>query len=355
MSGSPVTPTPADAGSDAALQTAMEHFRLISKTRARNFYYGMKLMPPPRRWAMYTLYAFMRVCDDLADAPAPAPGSSPGSPGSGPGSSPGSAHAGVAGSDVAGACGMLRRFRGQMTAVLTHEPLVGEPALPPTDPLWAAFAWMMRTYPIDVAHLHAMLDGQEMDLSRHTYARFDDLRDYCYKVASTVGLACLDIWGYTGGPSTQALAVDRGIALQLTNILRDVVEDAQRGRVYLPADELAQFGYESPEAFIAAITPGASAASSGGSRPGAGDFAGLMRFQLSRAQQYYAASASLESRIDPACRPTCWAMMRIYHGLLGKIERDPQRVLTSRVRLSSLQKARIALRATFGKSFGPAA
>jgi phytoene synthase len=192
----------------------------------------------------------------------------------------------------------------------------------------------MLNYPVDVQHLNAMLDGQRRDLLTETFQTFDQLYGYCYNVASVVGLTCISVWGYTGGKATRELAEKRGIAFQLTNILRDVHEDFQRGRVYLPADELAQFNVD-PRVFVEG-NPDTN-------------FDRLMKFQLERAMSYYDDSAELESHLSADCQSTCWAMMRIYRGLLEKIAENPRRVLTERVRLTKFQKTAIALRAKFRK------
>jgi phytoene synthase len=175
-----------------------------------------------------------------------------------------------------------------------------------------------------------MLDGQRYDLFKTSYETFDELYDYCYKVASVVGLVCIRVWGAANVATAQQLAEHRGIAFQLTNILRDLVEDAQRNRVYIPAQELRLFGYD-PAGF----------------RTGKRDasFDALMRFQIDRARKFFAQSDALESYIDRSCRPTSWALMRIYRDLLDKIDAQPYRVLTQRVRLSPYHKLGIALRA----------
>jgi phytoene synthase len=152
-----------------------------------------------------------------------------------------------------------------------------------------------------------------------------------------VGLVCVSVWGYDGGDATLKLAEQRGVALQLTNILRDVVEDAKRGRVYLPDDELAAHGFDH-ESFIDAM------------RRGDGDerFDRLMRFQIDRARSFYDASSPLEGFLPADCRPTCWAIMAVYRRLLEKIAADPRRVLHERVRLRKAQKVAVVLRAKFG-------
>lgn len=304
----------AGAGDDV-LRASFDLCRRIARRRARNFYYGLKLTPEPRRSALYAVYAFMRACDDLADRAVEA----------------GGIDAGLA---------RIEHFRQQMHRVMDSGALPDEPQ----PSLWPAFRHVVRQYPIDSAHLDAMLDGQCDDMVKNRYETFADLEAYCYKVASVVGLVCISVWGGVGGPpdkQTQELAEARGVALQLTNILRDVHEDARRDRVYLPADDLAAAGLDA-ESFKRMVLD----------RQPDERFDRLMAVQIDRARRYYERSDPLESRLDPACRPTAWAIMRIYRGLLDKIARDPRQVLRKRVRLHSLVKFAIAFRAMRGRLQG---
>lgn len=302
---------------DDALVKSFAHCQRIARTQARNFYYGMKLTPEPRRSAMYAIYAWMRAADDLADNAARGPETR----------------------------AAIDRFHG-----FTHDALSGRrpgrAAWRDDDSahaaMWPAVEKTLRDYQIPGMYLDAMIEGQLLDQHRNRYETFASLDDYCYKVAGVVGLTCITVWGYTGGDATCELAKTRGLALQLTNILRDLIEDARRDRVYLPTDELIRFGYESSEDFRQAIL-----------RQNADDrFDRLMAFQVNRVQTCYEHAANLESFVTPSCRPTCWAMMKIYHGLLVKIAQNPRRVLTQRVRLTGLEKAVIALRATWKRKRG---
>ncbi len=177
---------------------------------------------------------------------------------------------------------------------------------------------------------HLTLEGQLDDLAGAHYATFGDVRDYCYRVASTVGLICIGIWGYSD-PAARELAIDRGIAFQMTNILRDYREDFDAGRVYLPVEDFKRHG----------ITPGELR---GWSDPAA--CRAMIGRQVERANEYYERSAPLDDMISRSGRPTLWAMTAIYHALLAKIERSPQRIVGDRrLRLSSLRKGSIAMRA----------
>lgn len=304
---SPVLPS--DAGQADRLRASFDYCRQVTRTQAKNFYYGLKLMPQPKRSAMFAVYAWMRTADDLADEPGP----------------------------YDEKASRLEAFRRRTMAAIdphaewSQASLEGE-----REMIWPAVSKTVRDYHIPSQYLHDMIDGQLLDQYQTSYDTFEQLYDYCYKVASVVGLVCLSVWGYLGGPATQKLAEYRGIALQLTNILRDIVEDAGRGRVYLPAEDLVQFGFR-PGSFAKQVLAGGLDSA----------FDALMAFQTARARRYYEMSAQLERYIAPACRPTSWAMMRIYDGLLRKIARRPRSVLSGSVRLARSQKFCIALRATW--------
>jgi phytoene synthase len=275
---------------------AMRYCRELTRRRARNFYYGLKLLPEPRRSALYAVYAWMRRADDITDA---------------------------APDDPEEAQRRIETFRAATIATFEGD---GES----DDPVLVAVRAVLREFPINVEHFHRMLDGQLDDLNGRTYESFEQLYDYCYSVASTVGLLCIEVWGYHD-ERAPSLAIDRGIAFQLTNILRDFKQDFDTGRVYLPADEFAALGL-TPEALRrVADEPRCRQ---------------LLLEQVRRADSYYRRSRALDEMIDPACQPTLWAMTEIYHRLLLRIERDPIALISGpRLRLSSMEKGAIALRA----------
>jgi len=267
-----------------------EHGRAVARRAAGNFYRGMRLTPEPRRASIFVVYAWMRAADDLADDES------------------------AGGADAAS---KLAKFREDTDAAIdTTQSL-------PTGPLWPALRDTVNRYDIPADYLHAMLEGQRSDLQAVACQTFDDLYAYCYRVASVVGLTCVKVWGDDGDPSVTKLAEYRGVALQLTNILRDLAEDAERGRVYLPAEELSRFG----------VTP---AQLRGGRADEA--FLRLMQFQLERARSYYEMSATLERHLTADCRSTSWAIMRTYRVLLDRIAEQPGRVLRQRVSLPMHKK-----------------
>ena len=289
-----------------AAQAALRHCRDVTRRCARNFYYGLKISPEPQRSAMYALYAWMRTADDLVDR---------------------------AGESAESIESRLDTFHAATDAALGGRPL--DP-----DPVWIGLADSAAKFPLPAEHFHAMLNGQRDDLERRRYATFDELRDYCYRVASTVGLLCIEIWGYHD-PAARNLAVERGIAFQLTNILRDYAQDFDAGRIYLPEDEFTHHGV-TPQQLRDWSKPQACSA--------------LMKQQIDRAETFYQRSEGLDGMITPSCRPTLWAMTTIYRGLLEKMKADPSRlVLGGRLRLSAARKGAIAIRAKWLSKFGAGA
>lgn len=274
----------------------VQYCRNITRRRARNFYYGLKLLPEPRRTALYAVYAWMRKADDLVDNDSL--------------------------SDEQKRA-QLAAFRAATDSALAGKVHNG-------DPLWEGLWFVSRQYQIKPEHLHAMLDGQLDDVREREFATFESLRQYCYKVASTVGLLCIEIWGYRD-PAAPELAIERGIAFQLTNILRDLREDCENGRVYLPQDELAEHGLTPRDLCNWAFPERCRA---------------FLDAQIERAESFYRSSGELDGMIEPQCRPTLWAMTRIYRGLLEKMKANPAQIFgPQRVRLSALHKAKIAVQA----------
>ncbi len=288
---------------------AYAHCARIVRSRARNFYYGLRLTPEPRRSAIYSIYAWMRAADDIADSRAP----------------------------VDERRAMLRGFADRTEALLTG----GRCSEP--DPIWTALGATMCAYPVPASVFRDMISGLEDDLAVRPVLSDDDLERYCYRVASTAGLACLAIWGLRGGVDSaraEQLAIHRGQAFQRTNILRDFAQDYDDTprRVYIPGAGFVRHGL-SPEDLRAWGSP---------ERCGA-----LIAEQAAAARAHYDASSALESLVSPDCAPTLWAMTRIYTGLLEIIEHDPARIVSAqRVRLSSPGKAAIALRAAWGARRG---
>ncbi len=299
--------------STPSLDAAYAHCAAVVRTRARNFYYGLRLTPEPRRSAVYSVYAWMRAADDLTDEAA----------------TPELKRAG------------LERFAASAERLIAGTDLAEDERCP----VWTAFRETYRRFELDPADLRSLLAGLAWDLQHDAQAASSrepvlvcadraELERYCYCVASTVGLICVRIWGLRPGADRAAahrLAVQRGLAFQLTNILRDFGEDYDAGRVYLPRAEFRAAGLSVEEV-------------RNWSRPEA--CASFINAISAWARHAYEGSAPLDDMIDPPCAPGLRAMTAIYSGLLRVIENAPARVAADRrVRLQSATKAGIALKA----------
>ncbi|MFO0919816.1 MAG: phytoene/squalene synthase family protein [Planctomycetaceae bacterium] len=261
--------------------------RQVTRRTAANFGYAFWALPNDQRQAMNVLYAFMRLTDDLGDDPD---------------------------LDPATRAQSLIQWRHDL-----HAAFLGHYG---RGPHWPALADVARRYEIPCRLLEEVIDGVEMDLNPRDFPAFSDLQNYCYHVAGTVGLCCIRIWGCHEARAEQP-AIDCGLAFQLTNILRDLAEDADMGRVYLPQEDLHQFGYPAQELKQRRITP---------------EFMNLMAFETERAWSYYRRAESLKEFLPPAGRRVLGAMQEIYGGLLTEIERRNFDVFSRRVRLPAWRK-----------------
>jgi len=283
----------------ARLEESRAYCEYLTRTQARNFYYGLKLLPEPKRSAMFAIYAYMRLVDDIADEDD--------------------------GRSIERRVADLEAWR-----VKTHAVLGGE-TRGEGQALWPAFAEVVERCALPHKIFDDVIEGQKQDLDFKPFKNFEELFAYCYRVAGVVGLASIYIWGFEGGDDTEFLAVQRGVAFQLTNILRDLREDGRKGRTYLPLEELAAMHVENED-----LRQG-----NGGQH-----FLELMRFQIARAEAFYEKSAGLEQRISTDSRATLIAMTEIYRGILKKVAYQPERVLRERVSLSLFSKLRIGWRAS---------
>ena len=302
------------------LTTAYGVCRHIARSSAKNFYYGFMLLPARKRNALSAVYAFMRHADDLSDDP-----------------------------------GMTPQERREKLAGFIDSYHRALETGHTDDPVFLALRDSQLRYNIPVELLDQLVAGTGMDVRDHpsmpktgmpgtpeqepagggplvVYRTFADLYGYCYHVASVVGLVCIRIFGYRD-PAAEQLAEHLGIAFQLTNILRDVKEDAAMARVYLPQEDLEHFGITAEE--LGSGTPMEKL------RP-------LLEFEAARARHYYEAADRLLPLIEEVSQPALWAMVEIYRGILDRIEARQYDVYSERVRLSLGEKLKILARG-FGK------
>ena len=255
-----------------------------------SFYYSFKFLSHDRRRAITALYAFCREVDDVVDE--------------------------CTNESVARTT--LAWWRGQVADIYNGKP---------QHPVALELANVIKKFPLPQEHLLEIIDGMEMDLDQHQYADFKSLQLYCYRVASVVGLLAAEIFGYTDR-KTLKYAHDLGIALQLTNIIRDVGEDARRGRIYLPQDEMAQFGVHTNDILDMRETDA---------------FQKLMHFQIERAQHYYDQALAELPAADRKAQRTGLIMAAIYRATLEEVVYTGCHVLRERVSLPPLRKLWIAL------------
>jgi phytoene synthase len=275
---------------NADIQRALAYCRQVTRQQAKNFYYAFLFLPSDKRAAVYSVYAFCRHSDDIADAPGP----------------------------LHYKRDQLKHWRDELENCYSGSP---------TRLVTRALGHTIRKYPIPRRYFEELLTGVEMDLTVQRYASFDDLKVYCYRVASAVGLACLEIFGYRHD-GVRTYAGNLGIALQLTNILRDVREDAERGRIYLPQEDLLAFGVTENDVLRQRYTE---------------SFATLMRFQQDRILAHYRIAASSLLPGDRAGLMAPEIMAAIYRATLHKMQRRGFNVFRGRTRLSGLRKICIGL------------
>lgn len=274
------------------IDAAYEYCQSLTKREAKNFYYGFILLPNGQRRAIYSAYAFARKCDDIVDEGLPR----------------------------GEATLRLAAYREQLDRCLRGQP---------EGPIFTALRRTIEEYSIPHQYFYDLISGVETDLTVRRYPSFEDLRRYCYLVASVVGLISIEIFGYRGGEKARGYAADLGIALQLTNILRDIREDAGRDRIYLPQDEMAKHGYTEEDLAAGRVTP---------------QFQRLVGFQVERARRYYNRGRMLLPYLPRRARACVGVMAGIYNSILDDIAADPGVVFRSRVSLSTGQKLALAVK-----------
>jgi phytoene synthase len=289
----------------APVLAAYSYCEAVTGQQARNFAYGIRLLPTPKRRAMSALYAFSRRVDDIGD--------------------------GALAAEV-------KTARLEETRSLLARIRAGTVDEDDTDPVVVALAHTASRFPVPLDALDELIDGVLMDVRGETYETWDDLKVYCRCVAGAIGRLSLGVFGTEpaarGAERAPEYADTLGLALQLTNILRDVREDAQGGRTYLPGDDLAKFG--------------CSAGFAGPLPPADSDFAGLVHFEVRRARALFAEGYRLLPMLDRRSGACVAAMAGIYRRLLDRIEREPEAVLRGRVSLPGREKAYVAVRGLSG-------
>jgi phytoene synthase len=293
----PWTPAPAQ------LTMAYSVCRGITRTNAKNFYYAFLVLPKHKRQALCAVYAFMRRCDDIADDPALAPEE--------------------------------RSIKLGTWLAALHRVQQGDPS---DDPILLALTDAQRRYTIPAGLLDELAMGTAMDVVDAApsaspeipgltirYPTFEDLKLYCYRVASVVGLVCIHIFGYRD-PAAESLAEQCGLAFQLTNIIRDVKEDAAMGRVYLPEEDLAKFGLSAADLL---------------SSPDAARIRPLLALEADRAREFYRAGDELIPYISEDSQPALWVLVNIYRKLLEKIAVRQYDVFSGKITLTVSEKLRV--------------
>jgi phytoene synthase len=279
------------------LEEAHQHCRDVARREARNFYYGFILLPERKRSGIYAAYAFSRRADDAVDGDDP----------------------------MDQRLAAVASLREQLDAAVAGTP-------PPDDPVLVALADTIRRFAIPREHLDALIDGVEMDLTVSRYADEEALRVYCDRVAGAVGLVSLHIFGFDD-PAAPVHAEELGVGLQIVNIMRDVAEDAERDRIYLPADAMAAHGVTEEQIKAGAATPG---------------FKALMAEQGARAHAFIARGERLLPLLDRRSR-MCVAMLSgLYRQILAEIEARDYDVMDGRISLSGGQKLALMARRTAG-------
>ena len=287
---------------ESAIASEADYARCAAVTRqsSSNFYYAFMLLPAERRRALYAVYAFCRFIDDIADDGA-----------------------------AAEPARLLERWRLELRKVFSGAV---------ERPVSRALADNVRRFEIPQRYFEEVIDGVAMDLTRTRYATFEELSLYCRRVASAVGLICIEIFGYRN-PATRVYAERLGLAFQLTNIIRDVREDAARDRIYLPLEDLDRFGVTERAILQSAYTPG---------------FNQLMAFEAARARQFYQEAAAALAPEDKSSMVAAEGMRLIYSALLERISRSGYRVFDRRLSVSAPRKLLLIGRAWAGTRFARA-
>ena len=257
----------------------------ITRKEAKNFYYAFLTLPRIKRRAIYVIYAFCRFCDDIADGE----------------------------EDVDEKLIQINRVRKNLERVGFYNF---------QEPVYVALSDVINQFNIPVEYFDSLLSGMEMDLFKSRYNNFSELEEYCYRAASVVGLMCIHVFGFKDSRAEQC-AISLGIAMQLTNICRDVREDLDLGRIYLPADEMLRFGYSEKLLESLQVTD---------------EFNELMKYQVVRARKYFVDGMRIVDYLEDDAKVCTSLLGNLYVALLDRIEGNGYDVLSSRIRLTILEK-----------------
>jgi phytoene synthase len=263
----------------------------IAKKSKSSFYYAFNLLPAEQRDAMNTVYAFCRQTDDIVDE-------------------------GTISDDVK--YDKLRKWRIELEKSLDGHS---------DYPLINKLSKTIQNFSIPLEPFFDLIKGMEMDLQKKSYLTFNDLQTYCYNVASTVGLMCIEIFGYKHH-SAKDFAINLGIALQLTNILRDIKKDAEKGRIYLPKEDLEKFNYHESDVFNNTYNE---------------NFQRMMEYQVERAREYFNSATACLNREDKKAMFAARAMQHIYYRMLNKIVDVDYNVYQYKIKISTVKKVGISL------------
>ncbi len=264
--------------------------QIITKAGAKNFYYAFLTLPKEKRQAIYAAYAFCRITDDISDD--------------------------LVGDEREQGLSDLRKA---LDSAYSNSP---------DGAVFVALGDAADQFHIPKSYFEDVIKGVEMDLTKSRYETFEELREYCYHVASVVGLICVEVFGYSDD-RTVASAVDLGIAMQLTNIMRDVGEDAERGRIYLPLEDLRRFGYTEEQLLAGEWNE---------------NFHELMKFQAERAHDYFDRGTRLFNLLDRRSRACPQTLASVYSKILNKMEHEQFPVFEKRVGISKFSKLAMVAR-----------
>ncbi len=292
-----------DSGESPSAQQIAEAYEAVAastKAASSNFYYAFVTLPPEKRNAVYAGYSFCRLADDIVDD-------------------------GNYGERTGEALDSLQTHLTEAYAGNFENDATSLKIDEASTELWMALGDTLHKYPIDQQHLIDVVEGCRMDLEETTYQTWDDLVEYCKRVASATGLALIEVFGYED-PKAVEYANDLGIALQLTNILRDITEDLAIGRVYLPSDELEEYGVSVDDLRNRRVTP---------------EYIQFMKFQVRRARSYLESGVRLFPLLDDQSRQCPETMIQVYEMLLDRIEKNGYDTLNKRASLTKLQKFKL--------------